>query len=321
MTGVETAASVDRIAIGDGSPEGTNSAYVVADRAIVDPGPPTDDAWADLREGFDRVGVDPTDLEYVLVTHWHVDHAGLGPRLARTADATIAMGASDAPLVADYAVERERRLERDAETMRRLGVPDTIVDDVIEEDTPSSMPDAVPVERLADGDTVAGIEALSTPGHTLGHTAYAIDDVLLVGDAVLPTYTPNVGGSDTRTLSAQREGASAEYDPLATFCETIDRLAGRPETLLPGHGTSLETDRIDEIRAHHRERSARARSSLEAAGSGTMTPWELARDLFGDLAGIHAKFGVGEAAAHLRTLERDGRVERVTTDPERYERR
>ncbi|MFC4541716.1 MBL fold metallo-hydrolase [Halosolutus amylolyticus] len=312
-------ADVDRIAIGDGSPEGTNSAYVVGDRAVVDPGPPTDDAWAALREGLDRVGVAVDDLEYVLVTHWHVDHAGLAPRLAGAADATIAMGADDAPLVADYAVERERRLERDAETMHRLGIPDDVVANVIDGDAPSPMPNAVPVEPLGDGNRVAGIEALSTPGHTLGHTAYAVDDVLLVGDAILPTYTPNVGGSDTRTLSTQREGTTAEHDPLATFRETLDRLSNRSETLRPGHGTSLDSDRIDDVRTHHRDRSRRVLAALEATERGPTTPWTLARDLFGDLAGIHAKFGVGEAAAHLRSLERDGRVERVTIDPERYE--
>jgi len=72
-----------------------------------------------IRLALERAGVTPTSLEYVLVTHWHADHAGLAPRLAEAADATLAMGADDAALVADYARERERRLERDAETMRR----------------------------------------------------------------------------------------------------------------------------------------------------------------------------------------------------------
>ncbi|QSW98858.1 MBL fold metallo-hydrolase [Haloterrigena alkaliphila] len=323
---------VERIGVGGESPEGDNSAYLVGDRALVDPGPPTDDAWADLRAGLERAGVAPSDLEAVLVTHWHVDHAGLAPRLADAADATLAMGTGDAPLVADYAVERDRRLERDRETMRRWGVPADAIESVLEDDTPSPMPDSIPVERLADGDRIAGLEAVSTPGHTLGHTAFAAGDVLLVGDAVLPTYTPNVGGSDTRTLrSASTDSRVQEPpesvvdgDPLAAYLETLDRLADRSERLLPGHGETIQPDRIPTIRDHHRERTRRVLTALERRADddsdreGT-SPWRLAVDLFGDLEGSHVKFGAGEAAAHCRRLERDGVVERVANDPVSYD--
>ncbi|ELY62184.1 MBL fold metallo-hydrolase [Natronolimnohabitans innermongolicus] len=336
--------SVRRIGVGSGSPEGKNSAYLVDERVVVDPGPPDDDAWADLTDGLERADVSLTDLEAVLVTHWHVDHAGLAPRLADAAGATLAMGAGDAPLVADYGIERERRLERDRETMRYWGVPADAVERVVAGDTPSPMPESISVERLADGDRLAGLEAVATPGHTLGHTAFARDDALLVGDAVLPTYTPNVGGSDTRTLAPEsvqsvreggaNDGAARRTDPLADFLETLDRLADRSERLLPGHGTSLAADRIETVRDHHEERSARVLEVLErranepaaraaadtdetADRTGT-TPWTIARDLFGDLGGSHVKFGAGEAAAHCRHLERRGLVGRRSTDPVRY---
>ncbi|MFD1564948.1 MBL fold metallo-hydrolase [Haloarchaeobius amylolyticus] len=324
--------SVSRIDVGGDGPEGGNSAYLVADRVVVDPGPPTDRAWRELQAGLERAGVAPVALEYVLVTHWHADHAGLAPRLAEVADATLAMGAGDAPLVADYARERERRLERDAAVMRRCGVPTAAVDSVIEGDSISPIPDETPVERLADGDRIAGLEVVATPGHTLGHTAFAGDDFLLVGDAVLSTITPNVGGSDTRTLrndGRESEAASAtdttesgvERDPLGAFRATLERLADRPERLLPGHGAAIERGRIAEILDHHRERSQRVLAALEGDEPTTAakTPWAVARELFGDLEGIHVKFGAGEAAAHLQALEGEGLVERVADDPVRYD--
>ncbi|QCC60695.1 MBL fold metallo-hydrolase [Natrinema thermotolerans] len=322
-----TADEITRIDVGGDAPEGTNSAYLVGDRAVVDPGPPTDRAWRDLRAGLERTGVEPAALEYVLVTHWHADHAGLAPRLAAAADAALAMGAGDAPLVADYAEARERRLERDAATMDAWGVPADAVGEVIDGDAVSAMPDETPVERLADGDRVAGLEAIATPGHTLGHTAFAGDGFVLVGDAVLPTTTPNVGGSDTRTLrptavnpvrcdDPAAGSAAIDHDPLAAFRRTLERLADRSERLLPGHGTAVESGRVAEILTHHRERSRRVFAALERRG--TATPWDLAGDLFGDLAGIHVKFGAGEAAAHLRTLERQGRVDRLEGTPRRY---
>ncbi|WP_255170747.1 MBL fold metallo-hydrolase [Natrononativus amylolyticus] len=289
--------TADPIPVGTGTPEGHNTAYLLADHdALVDPGPPTADARRDLLAGLERREYDVRDLESVLVTHWHADHAGLAPELAAAAEATIAMGAADAPLVAEYATERERRLERDAETMARWGVPPAVVEAVVAGDEPSPMPDSVPVDALADGETIAGLEVVATPGHTLGHVAFASASDLLVGDAALPTYTPNVGGSDTRTS-----------DPLADYERTLERLDSRAETLRPGHGTALEADRIAEIRSHNRERTDRIREALEERGAAT--PWELAGDLFGDLEGVHAKFGAGEAAAHLAALEREGAAE------------
>ncbi|WP_254523640.1 MBL fold metallo-hydrolase [Natrinema caseinilyticum] len=321
-----TAESVTRIDIGGDGPEGSNSAYLVGSRAVVDPGPPTDRAWRQLHEGLDRAGVDRRDLEYVLVTHWHVDHAGLAPRLAEEADARLAMGAGDAPLVGEYAVARERRLERDRAVMRGLGVPKSAVGRVIDDDSMSAMADETPVERLTDGDRVSGLEVIATPGHTLGHTAFAGEGFLLVGDAVLPTTTPNVGGSDTRTLQFERcaspatlahDDTRAARDPLTAFRATLERLANRSERLRPGHGTAVEAGRIREILDHHRHRSRRVLAALQAREPST--PWEVARSLFGELEGIHVKFGAGEAAAHLRALEREGRIERTTAEPVRYE--
>ncbi|MDQ2052301.1 MBL fold metallo-hydrolase [Natronolimnohabitans sp. A-GB9] len=319
--------SIERIGVGGGTPEGQNSAYLVDERVVVDPGPPTDDAWDDLLTGLERADVSPTDLEAVLVSHWHADHAGLAPRLADAATATLAMGTGDAPLVADYATERKRRLERDRETMCRWGVPADLAEAVVAGDTASTMPDTTSVERLADGDRIAGLEAIATPGHTLGHTAFAYEGDLLIGDAVLPTYTPNVGGSDTRTLAPETNAEtvsdpSLETDPLTAFLETLDRLEDRSERLLPGHGTAIADERIATIRDHHHERTERVLRTLEAHEDDGdrvgATPWQLACDLFDDLEGIHVKFGAGETAAHCRRLERDGVVDRVDTDPYRY---
>ena len=311
--------TVVRIPLGGGSPEGENSAYLLPDRGLlVDPGPPGEDAWAALVDGIEGAGLDIADVEDVFLTHWHVDHAGLAVRLAEDADATIAMHDDDAPLVGDYGRERARRLERDARRLREWGVPDDLVADLRASDAPTPLPDAYPVEALQDGDSVAGLDVVHTPGHTLGHAALADrrSGDLFVGDAVLPTYTPNVGGGDTRL-----------EDPLGTYRETLDRVAGLgwtavgPEavTLHPGHGTAVDfPERIAAIRRHHVERTERVLGAVDE--DGPATPWTVARELFGEMHGIHAKMGAGEAAAHLVRLHREGRLERVGEGPDRYHR-
>lgn len=313
------APTVRRIGLGE-TVEGENSAYLLPDRGVlVDPGPPTSAAWDRLTGGVERVAA-VGDVDHVLCTHWHVDHVGLAPRIAEAADATIHMHRADAPLLGEYAAEREARLTRDRRRLREWGVPDDVVSVLVEDDTPSPLPDSVPVEPLADGDAVAGVECLHTPGHTAGHAAFAAHDEaaagglhLLVGDLLLPGTTPNVGGGDTRLTEA-----------LSSYLDSLGRIERRAEEAVgdvsvhPGHGATVAVpERVVAIRSHHEQRRANCRDAV--AERGTATPWEVARSLFEEMAGVHAKMGAGEAASHLDALERDGEVAVVGEAPLLYE--
>lgn len=297
-----------RVPVGDGTPEGVNSAYLLPDRGVViDPGPPTEAAWRSLRRGIDRSPLSLSDVEVVFVTHWHADHAGLATRLAEAAGARVVLHRKDAPLVGDYRVERERRLDRDATRLAQWGVPTERRATVREGDTPSPLPETYPVVACADGDEVAGATVVHTPGHTAGHAALSTPEGLFVGDLLLPTYTPNVGGSDTRL-----------DDPLAAYLASLSRVGGLADgDAEPGHGTTLVVDEeVAAVHAHHRERARRTFETLATLESAT--PWEVAVALFGELDGIHVKFGAGEAAAHLRRLAALDLVERAAEEPLRY---
>lgn len=320
-----TSRRVERVGVapdGPAGPEGGDSAWVLPDAGVVvDPGPPGDAAFDALESGLAAAGLPVGDVRHVLVTHWHVDHAGLAPRLADAAGAAIAMHERDAPLVADYAVERERRVERDAAALSRWGVPDEHVDALRRADTPSPMPDSVPVQTLADGDRVGPLAARHAPGHTAGHVAFVADpavvdptgatDCVLVGDALLRTVTPNVGGGDTR-----------QQRPLAAYRDTLDVLDAFGDRALPGHGSGFDlAPRVAELRAHHRERAANvhdALATLDAARERGVTPWAVARERFGEMDGYHVKFGAGEAYAHLADLDALALATSVADDPLRY---
>jgi glyoxylase-like metal-dependent hydrolase (beta-lactamase superfamily II) len=300
---------VHRIRVTDtGGPEGGNSAYLLPDRGVlVDPGPPGDGTVDRLVAGVEDAGHAPADVDHVLVTHWHADHTGAAPAFAERVDATIAMHEADAPLLADYTRERERRLERDERVLRSWGVPSERAAALVDADSRSPVPDTVPVRSLAHGDDVAGVETVHTPGHTAGHAAFAVENAGFVGDSLLRTVTPNVGGGDTR-----------QTDPLAAYLDTLDRLEDRFETAHPGHGEAFPvTPRVAELRAHHRERTEGVRDVFETA-SVPVTPWEVAKELFGEMQAYHVKFGAGEANAHLAHLAGLGAVTRTDDDPHRF---
>jgi glyoxylase-like metal-dependent hydrolase (beta-lactamase superfamily II) len=298
--------SVHRIAHEGASPEGANSTYVLPDRGVViDPGPSSETAWQTLRDGLGEIcGL--YAVEHIIVTHWHIDHAGLAPRLAEATDASLHLHEADAALVGEYARERERRLSRDRKKLERWGVPSEVIAAVIDGDRPSSLPASFPTEAHSDGEDIAGLRVVHTPGHTLGHAALYTGTALFLGDSVLSTYTPNIGGSDTRV-----------EDALTTYRETLERLREYDATPYPGHGTDIDlSSRIDEILDHHRTRTEKIRTIV--ADTGPTTPWEVATTLFGEMNGIHVKMGAGEAAAHLSHLESGEEVERIASTPLRF---
>ena len=163
--------------------------------------------------------------------------------------------------------------------------------------------DPASVEPIADGDEVrAGdrtLEVVHLPGHTAGLCGFVDGDALFSGDALLPHYTPNVGGADTRVDS-----------PLAKYLDTLTTIESRNfDVARPGHREYIEdpAGRARTIIDHHRERTERVVGVLDEHGPAD--PWTVSAHLFGDLENIHILHGPGEAYAHLEHLQADGIVE------------
>jgi hypothetical protein len=81
--------------------------------------------------------------------------------------------------------------------------------------------------------------------------------------------------------------------------------------VLPAHGEPFDdlAGRVDELLAHH---DARLDAVVAALGSRERTAYEVAHDLFPTLRSPHEeRFALAETLAHLRHLERRGRVREV----------
>jgi len=123
------------------------------------------------------------------------------------------------------------------------------------------------------------------PGHAAGLCCFETEsgDEAFVGDALLPVYTPNVGGADVRVER-----------PLERYVATLDRLIDRDyERVWPGHRDPIAepTARADAILEHHRERTDTILAFLD--DHGPADAWTVSAHLFGDLEGIHIVHGPG----------------------------
>jgi glyoxylase-like metal-dependent hydrolase (beta-lactamase superfamily II) len=128
---------------------------------------------------------------------------------------------------------------------------------------------------------------------------------MIAGDQVLPRITSNV------SLSLSEPQA----DPLGDWLASIDTLKGLPDTLLvlpsPGEPFKGLHARLDALAHGHRDRLDALHSKLEEPRRavdcfGTL----FARQIDDSMLGL----ATGEALAHLRRLEVEGRAVRTAED-------
>jgi glyoxylase-like metal-dependent hydrolase (beta-lactamase superfamily II) len=180
---------------------------------------------------LDAIGRTPADVRAVLLTHGHVDHAGMAAPLA-AAGATVYLHQADADLAAD-----PRRNETDSAQWPYLRWPATwaFLAHCVREGAVKhrGMPALVALTDGAEVDAPGRPRVTHVPGHTAGSCLLELAEhgVVFVGD-LLCTVNPANGRSAAPQL--QTRGSNANSDEAM---RSLDRLAGvTARTVLPGHG-------------------------------------------------------------------------------------
>jgi hydroxyacylglutathione hydrolase len=307
---------MERIQVETSEFEGENTVYVLGaesddELTLVDTGTRDPGVRRQIERGLERVGRSITAVDHVFLTHYHEDHIGLAGDIQAASGATVHAPVGDAALIEGDTTAWRTLEEAVHDRFTTWGMPDAKRSETLEamvtlDQDRSHSPVVDPFEPGVRFPFDWGtLETIDLPGHTAGHAGFVHQHRdgtdLYSGDALLPVYTPNVGGADVRT-----------DDALATYVRTLDRIAAADYSrALPGHRHPIEepTARAREIRDHHVDRTRRVLDVL--ADDGLYTTWEVSAALFGELDGIHILHGPGEAGAHLEHLHAHDAVERV----------
>lgn len=302
-----------RIPLDNTSFEGKNNAYLLDgdETVLIDSGVRTAETRSQLQHALARMNIGFDDIDRVFLTHWHQDHCGLAGEIQEQGGSKVYVHEADAPLVAMDPNARESLESTHEEYFDRWGMPRTYIDELREVLDGSSLQSPVEnLELLNDGETYSvgelDLEVIHAPGHSAGLCCFAFDGPngreVFTGDAILPVYTPNVGGADVRV-----------EDPLEKYIETLQRLSDAGfERAWPGHRDPIAepTGRAQTIIEHHEKRAWNVLEALEELGPSDT--WTVSRHLFGDLDSIHILHGPGEAHAHLGHLEATGAIEKTS---------
>lgn len=241
--------------------------------AVIDPGPDLDAHFHAILAALDK----GETVSHILVTHPHLDHSALAPRLAAATGAvTAAFGSATDGRSRVMAKLAAGGLSDGGEGLDRRFRPDM---------------------TLADGDTLTAatwsVEALHTPGHLGAHLCFATRDVLFSGDHVMGWSTSVVAPPD---------------GDMSDYMASLDRLAARRwSRMLPGHGDPIENpaERLTGLIRHRKDREAQI---LHALASGPATARTLAARLYTDLPQKLLAAASANVLAHLIDLANKDRI-------------
>ncbi|MFA9417209.1 MBL fold metallo-hydrolase [Natrinema sp. HArc-T2] len=307
---------MQRLSLANAAFEGDNNAYLFADGSevtLIDTGDWMATTRRQLEAALSEHGLGLADIDRILLTHWHHDHCGLAGEIQAESGADVYVHAADAALVADDTDAWNAMYDRQQRYFDEWGMPEdkqaVLVDRMTDDETTVETPT---VTSFEDGETFTvneiDLEVVHTSGHAAGLCMFeaTIDGKRHVfsGDALLPVYTPNVGGADIRVER-----------PLETYLRALQGIVDADyDRAWPGHRAPIDdpTARAQYIIDHHEERSWRVLDALNRLGP--CDTWTVSADLFGELEDIHILHGPGESYAHLEHLERDGTVVREGTE-------
>jgi glyoxylase-like metal-dependent hydrolase (beta-lactamase superfamily II) len=263
----------------------------------------------DLEALIRRAGVEPQDIEQLILTHRHIDHFGVGAEVKERTGATVVASTIDGPFMAEWEGMVIGSRDEFRSWGRAFGIPDDLF--MLNDTWAKTIVEAarpVTSDRLVkEGDVVeAGgrkLRVIESPGHTEGLITFFDDSdgTYLANDHVLRHITPNpdVYSYDPNKL---RSG-------LPDYIESLKKIHDLPARIvLPGHGHELIdlAGRIEEVLVHHDKRAALLVDLLRVKPASI---FEIAEQVWPKLKPRDAHLAVREIIGHVVLLERDGRAD------------
>jgi glyoxylase-like metal-dependent hydrolase (beta-lactamase superfamily II) len=284
---------------------------------LVDTGPNSGTSLTVLEAALGERGHKVEDLERIVVTHQHIDHLGLVDILAKRSGAEVCALDRLAPWMARYGKgmeEDDRFAER---IMRRHGIPEDISYALraVSASFRAWGASATVTHELHDGGTLEFARRTwnvhHRPGHSPSDTVFheVATGILLGGDHLIKHI------SSIPLISRPLDGDDAERpQALVAYMRSMSATkAMELDVVLPGHGEAIEDHAalIDERFALHERRARKIARMIEER---PRTAFEIAQDMWGNIAVTQAYLTLSEVLGHVDLLLNDGAVVEAEQD-------
>jgi glyoxylase-like metal-dependent hydrolase (beta-lactamase superfamily II) len=159
-----------------------------------------------------KIGHQPQEVSTIIITHYHMDHAGSAKELKALTGAKVAASTEDAQVIAgEKPYPKPKNLLMRAASIIK---PSPVAVDVV----------------LKEGDTIGNLTVISTPGHTAGSIMllYKQKGVIFAGDTLRNEDGKVSGGPEHFTWDEAKEKESIRKVAALDF-----------DIMLPGHTQPL----------------------------------------------------------------------------------
>jgi glyoxylase-like metal-dependent hydrolase (beta-lactamase superfamily II) len=291
---------------------GRVNCYLIEDDplTLVDTGPNSGKSLDELERALAAHGHAVEELQRIVLTHQHMDHVGLLEILQRRSGAEVAALDLLGPYLADWSASAAADDEFSQQTMRRHGTPPdlTTVLGAVGAAFRAFGSGGHVTRPLHDGDALEfrerSLTVMHRPGHSPSDTLFWDEQrrMLIGGDHLLAHISSNPLVS--RPLDERPGRPHALLDYLASMTATRELPI---EITLAGHGEPI-TDHVALIDERIRMHDRRARKMLKMLADGPLTAYEVAVQMWGNIAVTQAFLTISEVLGHMDLLVRDGKV-------------
>lgn len=157
---------------------------------------------------------------------------------------------------------------------------------------------------LGDGEELAGLRAIATPGHASDHFCFLLDAGATAANGIAICFSGDlVLGEGSSIVPARELGGS-----LAEYMSSLRRLAALElDLILPGHGPPIKRPRekLGQYLHHREERQSRLEAALDR---GVRSREALLAEVWDDVPAELRGAAAVAMQAHLELLEDEGRL-------------
>jgi glyoxylase-like metal-dependent hydrolase (beta-lactamase superfamily II) len=309
---------------------GRVNCYLIEDEplTLLDAGPNSATSLTALEAGLAEHGRRVEDLQRIVVTHQHIDHIGLVEILAKRSGAEVCALDLLAPWLANYKQEMEENDSFSAAIMLRNGIPQDVVHALraVSASFRAWGAAAHVTRALAKGELLEfasrSWRVLHRPGHSPSDTVFFDEATgeLFGGDHLIkhissnPLLSKPLGSSSSVEKGDEKQRASSskavEERPRALMIYMDSLRATREmelEVVHAGHGEPVEDHRklIDERMRMHERRANKLHALI---AERPRNAYELAQEMWGNVAVTQAFLTLSEVLGHMDLLIEEGRA-------------
>ncbi|MES1038358.1 MULTISPECIES: MBL fold metallo-hydrolase [Peribacillus] len=290
---------------------GDVNVYVVKGDALtlIDTGVKTKRSKEALTNGLGELGLKLTDIEQIILTHHHPDHAGGLDFFEKEIPVYGHKNNQRWLTISDEFLDTHNRFFLEYAT--KFGVAEELKNKLIHNrDEISFLSERKLHGYLAEGDELPGLpgwKVIETPGHAQSHLSFyrESDGVMIVGDHLLAKISPNPLMEPPLLPGGMRPRPLLQYN--ASLQKLLDFSIS---TVYSGHGSEVDGDAVADL-IHYRferqhNRAMQVKSMLQ---DKPLSVFEVCQQLFPKVYLQEVGLTLSETVGQLDYLEDLGEVE------------